>query len=207
MTLGRAVPAHRLMDDHLQAVPSETGPARSWPTTRHTRSGGPGAGRDAMAGSAGPGPLYGELSADRTPDAPVALVLLHGYDADERDLAPLGPLLAPALPWAALRAPVAVASGGHAWFPPIALGDRDPARATDAVWQWIDTHLAREARVVAVGFSQGGLMATQLLRTRPSGSRPRSCSPASSRPRRGRPTSGWPPSARPCSGAGDPGTT
>ena len=120
-----------------------------------------------MAGSAGPGVLYGEVSAGWTPDTPVALVLFHGYGANERDLAPLGPMLAPALPWAALRAPLGVAPGGYAWFPPVALGDRDPARATDAAWQWIDAHMAPDATVAAVGFSQGGLMATQLLRTRP----------------------------------------
>ena len=103
-----------------------------------------------MAGSAAPGVLYGEVSAGWTPDAPVALVLFHGYGANEQDLAPLG-----------------VAPGGYAWFPPIALGDRDPARATGAAWQWIDAHMAPDATVAAVGFSQGGLMATQLLRTRP----------------------------------------
>ena len=120
-----------------------------------------------MAGSAAPGVLYSEVSAGWTPDAPVALVLFHGYGANEQDLAPLGPMLAPALPWAALRAPLEVAPGGYSWFPPIAPGDRDPARATGAAWQWIDAHLAPDATVAAVGFSQGGLMATQLLRTRP----------------------------------------
>ena len=125
------------------------------------------AGEIAMEGSAAPSVLHGEVSADWTPDAPVALVLFHGYGANEQDLAPLGPMLAPALPWAALRAPLGVAPGGYAWFPPIALGDRDPARTTDAAWQWIDAHLTPDAKVVAVGFSQGGLMATQLLRTRP----------------------------------------
>lgn len=33
--------------------------------------------------------------------------------------------------------------------------------------RWIDARLSPRAAVVAVGFSQGGLMATQLLRTRP----------------------------------------
>ena len=42
-----------------------------------------------MAGSAGPGVLYGEVSAGWTPDAAVALVLFHGYGANEQDLAPL----------------------------------------------------------------------------------------------------------------------
>jgi predicted esterase len=43
-----------------------------------------------MAGSAAPGVLYGEVSAGWTPDAPVALVLFHGYGANEQDVAPLG---------------------------------------------------------------------------------------------------------------------
>ncbi|MGW3042224.1 alpha/beta hydrolase [Kitasatospora sp. NPDC001159] len=120
-----------------------------------------------MVGSVGPVALYSEMSANWAPDAPVALILFHGFGADECDLAPLGPMLAPSLPWATLRAPIAVGHGGFTWFPLLAFGDRDPARATDSVWQWIDAHLTRDAKVVTVGFSTGGLMATQLLRTRP----------------------------------------
>jgi phospholipase/carboxylesterase len=111
--------------------------------------------------------LQAELSADWTADAPVALIIFHGYGADERDLAELGPMLALTVPWASLRAPIALPPGGYAWFPLLSPGDPDPARATDAVWQWIDTCLAPEARIIGLGFSQGGLMATQLLRTRP----------------------------------------
>ena len=153
-----------------------------------------------MAGSAGPGVLYGEVPAGWTPDAPAALVLFHGCGANEQDLAPLGPVLAPALPWAVLRAPLGVAPGGYAWFPPIAVGGRDPARATGAAWQWIDAHLAPDAAVAAAGFSQGGLMAARLLRTRPgrvaaavvlSGFVQAAPQPAAS---------GWPRGARPCSG-------
>jgi phospholipase/carboxylesterase len=120
-----------------------------------------------MADSADTRTLYGELSADWTPDAPVALVFFHGYGANEWDLAPIGPMLALTMPWASLRAPLTVAPGGYAWFPLISPGNPDPARVTDAAWQWIDAHLAPDAKVVGVGFSQGGLMATQLLRTRP----------------------------------------
>jgi hypothetical protein len=43
------------------------------------------------------------------------------------------------------------ASGRTSWICP---------RATDAAWQWIDAHLAPDAKVATVGFSQGGLMAT-----------------------------------------------
>jgi len=117
---------------------------------------------DASAGS-----LHSAVSADWTPQARLALVLFHGYAADEHDIALLGPALALTVPWASLRAPVPVAHGGYAWFPMAPTGDPDPAHAMEATWQWIDEHLAPLAKVIAVGFSQGGLMATQLLRTRP----------------------------------------
>jgi len=120
-----------------------------------------------VAGSASGDTLHGEFSADWTPAAPLSLLFLHGYGANEHDLSSLGPMLALTVPWASLRAPLTVAPGGYAWFPLLSPGDPDPAHATDAVWQWIDASLAPDARVIAVGFSQGGAMATQLLRTRP----------------------------------------
>lgn len=113
------------------------------------------------------GTLRAEVSADWAREAPLALILLHGYGADERDLASLGPMLALATPWASLRAPLPVAGGGYAWFPVSPSGDPDPARATDAVWRWVAGNLNPDAKIAVVGFSQGGLMATQLLRTHP----------------------------------------
>ena len=75
-----------------------------------------------MAGSAAPGVLYGEVSAGWTPDAPVALVLFHGYGANEQDLAPLGPMLAPALALGSAACParggsrrLCVVPGHRAW--------------------------------------------------------------------------------------------
>lgn len=102
-------------------------------------------------------------------DVPTVL-LLHGYGSDEHDLAGLAPLVAPGAPWVSLRAPLALEARGHAWFPIVTPGSPDPApvaRATEAIWAWVDEHLGADVRVVPVGFSQGGLMATQLLRTRP----------------------------------------
>lgn len=109
-------------------------------------------------------PAFGERS-----DAPAVALLLHGFGSHEHDLAGLAPALGLAMPWASLRAPIEL-GGGAAWFAITTPGDPAPepvAAATDAIWAWVDAHVAPETRVVPIGFSQGGLMATQLLRTRP----------------------------------------
>jgi phospholipase/carboxylesterase len=106
------------------------------------------------------------------PDAatpPAVALLLHGYGSNERDLAGLVPMLGLQLPWASLRAPLP-AGPGTAWFEITTPGSPDAApveAATAAIWAWVDEHLDATTRVVPIGFSQGGLMATQLLRTRP----------------------------------------
>jgi phospholipase/carboxylesterase len=106
------------------------------------------------------------------PDAatpPAVALLLHGYGSNERDLAGLVPMLGLQLPWASLRAPLP-AGPGTAWFEITTPGspDAEPVEAaTAAIWAWVDEHLDATTRVVPIGFSQGGLMATQLLRTRP----------------------------------------
>ncbi|WP_062206012.1 alpha/beta hydrolase [Demequina salsinemoris] len=100
--------------------------------------------------------------------SPVVL-LLHGFGSNERDLPGIVPHLGVATPWASLRAPLS-AGPGAAWFAITKPGNPDAAPvedATDAIWAWVDEHLGAGAPVVPVGFSQGGLMATQLLRTRP----------------------------------------
>jgi phospholipase/carboxylesterase len=106
---------------------------------------------------------------DQPPGAVTAL-FLHGYGSNEQDLAGLSAALPDGLPWFSLRAPLATPNGGAAWFPITTPGNPDPgpvAAATDAIWAWIDATLGEGARVVPIGFSQGGLMATQLVRTRP----------------------------------------
>ncbi|WP_062311745.1 alpha/beta hydrolase [Demequina rhizosphaerae] len=106
------------------------------------------------------------------PDAssPAVALLLHGFGSHERDLPGLARWLPSGLPWASLRAPLDMGYGGAAWFPLSPDGGMEQAaieEATDAVWAWVDAHLADDARIVPMGFSQGGLMALQLLRTRP----------------------------------------
>lgn len=103
--------------------------------------------------------------------APSEVVLfLHGFGSNELDLAPLAPALGLGLPWASLRAPLELGNGGAAWFQITTPGvpDAGPVeRATKAIWTWIEQNVAPGTRIIPLGFSQGGLMASQLLRTRP----------------------------------------
>lgn len=114
-------------------------------------------------------PLQDVRSPDWTPHAPVVALFLHGYGSNEHDLTGLVAPLGLSLPWASLRAPVELGHGA-AWLPVTTPGNPDPqivAGATDTIWAWVDAHLSPDTRVVPIGFSQGGLMASQLLRTRP----------------------------------------
>ena len=106
----------------------------------------------------------------RVPTADVVVLLLHGYGADERDLLGLVEALRVVAPWASLRAPLDLAgTTGAAWFP---IDQLDAMRvgpvesATARIWAWVDAVLPERTRVLPIGFSQGGLMATQLLRSR-----------------------------------------
>lgn len=118
--------------------------------------------------------LSAVVSADWEPrvrDADVMVLLLHGYGADERDLIGLLEPLGIAAPWASLRAPLPIpAMSGAAWFP-IEQLETLPLRAvesaTSLIWSWVEAAIPPTTRVLPIGFSQGGLMATQLLRTRP----------------------------------------
>jgi phospholipase/carboxylesterase len=100
---------------------------------------------------------------------PVVL-LLHGYGSNEQDLPSLAPSLPAGTQWASLRAPIEMGFGGAMWFPlnPPAEPDHAAiAAATEAVWAWVHANVPAAAPVVPMGFSQGGLMALELLRTRP----------------------------------------
>lgn len=101
---------------------------------------------------------------------PAVALLLHGFGSNECDLTGLVPALGLALPWASLRGPLELGRGGAAWFSITTPGNPDPrpvVDATDAIWAWVDAHVDAATRVIPIGFSQGGLMASQLLRTRP----------------------------------------
>ena len=97
------------------------------------------------------------------------MVLLHGYGSNERDLPALTPFLPP-LPWVSLRAPLSMPGAGAAWFALSPPAEPDPSaidEATSMLWAWIDAELDAGRPLVPVGFSQGGLMALELLRSRP----------------------------------------
>jgi phospholipase/carboxylesterase len=119
-----------------------------------------------------------------TPAPQALLLLLHGHDATEHDLTPIGPLLDPAGRFlvAGARGPVDVerptGEPGAAWFTSGPLGpDADSIdAATDAIHRTIDAlcaeHLLARETVVLAGFSQGAAMALAVgLGTRPA-SRP-----------------------------------
>lgn len=97
------------------------------------------------------------------------VVLMHGRGSHENDLAGLIPLLPGQFTYASLRAPHRFEGGGYTWFasgapgaPPVASVDASAL----AVLQWLD-RLAPSGPVAVGGFSQGGALATHLMRHEP----------------------------------------
>ncbi|MBD8608027.1 dienelactone hydrolase family protein [Aeromicrobium sp. CFBP 8757] len=103
-------------------------------------------------------------------DTDPLVLLLHGFGSNEQDLPSLVPHLPGGLAFASVRAPLTLGPGSYAWVPIAVPGRPDPAvveASTDALLAWLDEHVAPGRVVVPLGFSQGGLMVTQLLRARP----------------------------------------
>ncbi len=102
-----------------------------------------------------------------TTDGERLLLLLHGYGADEYDLAPLTPHIDPGGTFSTFcpRAPLDIMGFGAGWYERRDDGSIDPATfmaSVDAVDDTID-ELCEEygfdrAQAVVVGFSQGGAM-------------------------------------------------
>ncbi|EZP28319.1 alpha/beta hydrolase [Microbacterium oleivorans] len=108
---------------------------------------------------------------DERGDRPL-LVLLHGYGSNEEDLFGLVPHLPAAYVAVAVRAPLAprFPMPGYSWFTIDGVESRDPAEVTasaHAVWEWIDKVRGDAASVGLLGFSQGGVIALQMMRMRP----------------------------------------
>lgn len=107
----------------------------------------------------------------RTPVAEKPLiVLMHGMGSNEQDLAGFAHLLPEEYATASLRAPLPL-MGGYAWFTPSQTpGQPEPAdvvAAAAAVLEWIEYNVAPTTPIALLGFSQGGAMVSQLLRTKP----------------------------------------
>lgn len=105
-------------------------------------------------------------TADDTP----LVVMLHGYGSHEHDLAGLAPWLPAGLPWVSLRAPGTTGFGGFEWYP-ISLPDEPTGEGAEAsvaaIWEYLDAKVGAARQVVPLGFSQGGMMALEMLRSRP----------------------------------------
>jgi len=104
------------------------------------------------------------------PNPDTIVMLFHGYGSNERDLPGIVEHLGIDAPLVSLRAPLDLGAGAAAWFPldeNLTIAAQPVEDATTIVWNWIDENVAPETRIITIGFSQGGLMASQLLRTRP----------------------------------------
>jgi phospholipase/carboxylesterase len=99
------------------------------------------------------------------------LVTMHGVGSNERDLLGLAPALPSSWTVASLRAPMPWGQG-FSWYPLGTPGSPalEPVdESVSGVLDWIDSVAADHPRIGLLGFSQGGSMALQLLRARPSG--------------------------------------
>ena len=102
-----------------------------------------------------------------------ALLMLHGLGADENDLIGLADELDPSLTIVSVRAPFRYVVG-YAWYGLEKVGDVEPksfATGLAALGQFVDTlptvYPIDPARLYTLGFSQGAVMASSLLLTRP----------------------------------------
>ena len=109
---------------------------------------------------------------------PWLLVLMHGVGSNEQDLFGLAPYVPAPFHVLSLRAPYRMGPDAHAWFEFSVAADgtrsiNEPQEAASRVLVAQTVEAAARglgipaARVVAGGFSQGGIMALTLLLTRP----------------------------------------
>jgi phospholipase/carboxylesterase len=100
------------------------------------------------------------------------LVLLHGSGGGEHDLVPLAEELAPGSPIVGLRGTVAI-DGGYAFFhrfPDRSIDEADITTRAPVLADFIQATTASHGITrapVAIGFSNGGIMAAALLLMRP----------------------------------------
>ncbi|MGB3413741.1 MAG: dienelactone hydrolase family protein [Microbacteriaceae bacterium] len=100
------------------------------------------------------------------------LILLHGYGSNEHDLASLAGYLPENLNIVSLRAPIIMQTGSYTWFPVTESGNPPADVVAGAVQQviaWLQEEILslKPSSIGLLGFSMGGAMTIQLLRTRP----------------------------------------
>ncbi|KAB8287538.1 phospholipase [Bifidobacterium ramosum] len=101
-------------------------------------------------------------------------LLLHGWGSNEHDLPSLLTYCAPGADYASLRAPIAYGMG-YTWFgkweydgvPTGESLDEQARAAGDAIDAWVKANIPAERPIVVMGFSQGGLLAGEMLRLDP----------------------------------------
>ncbi|RSX52113.1 esterase [Bifidobacterium goeldii] len=127
---------------------------------------------------------YSRGGGETAPGRPMFLCL-HGWGSNEDDIADIMRYIAPYNDYAALRAPITLeperphpghpdlpaTPGAYSWFMEATPSgddlDRAAFAAASAIDRWVDEHIPLERDVVPLGFSQGGLLAVQLLRIHP----------------------------------------
>ncbi|GGF80846.1 phospholipase/carboxylesterase [Azorhizobium oxalatiphilum] len=123
-------------------------------------------------------PLAYELRQPRTPgDRPPMLVLLHGYAADEKDMIGIADAVPGRFLVVSLRAPLTTPDGGYRWYVNRQTADgftADDAQllaSRKAVLTTIETIVkackTSPQEVIVAGFSQGGVMAYELVMMEP----------------------------------------
>lgn len=109
------------------------------------------------------------------PETAPVFVLLHGWGSNEYDLPDLLNYCgAGSADYASLQAPIAYGMG-YTWFgawahegvPEGESLDKQATEAAQAIDAWVAEHIPATRPMVAMGFSQGGLLAAHLLRCNP----------------------------------------